>query len=134
MAGQLTPPTLVMAGVEDLGVPPGSAVAVFNALPASMANKVLVQVQCASHLMHVEGCSGPRCKPESGTPYGGRPGRPWSGPHATVEAALIEWIKNGTFNGAANGRFVVDESGVARAAAQRTARTAEGAGVSALVP
>jgi hypothetical protein len=39
-----------------------------------------------------------------------------AGPHATLKAALIEWIKSGTFNGAANGHFIVDESGVARAA------------------
>jgi hypothetical protein len=65
--------------------------------------------------MQMEGCSGPRCTPESGTPYGGRPGEPWAGPHATVKAALIEWIKSGTFNGAANGQFTVDESGVASA-------------------
>lgn len=59
-----------------------------------------------------EGCSGPRCTPQSGTPYGGRPGRPWAGPHATVQAAVIEWIKDGTFNWAKNGRFTVNESGV----------------------
>jgi pimeloyl-ACP methyl ester carboxylesterase len=113
VAGQLTPPTLVVQGLEDLGVPPGSATAIFNALPASMTNKALVQVQCASHQMMNEGCSGPRCTPESGTPYGGRPGRPWAGPHATIQAAVIEWIKDVTFNSATNGRFTVDESGVA---------------------
>ncbi|MER7000953.1 hypothetical protein [Streptomyces sp. NPDC000410] len=78
-----------------------------------MTNKLLVQVQCASHAQIFEGCSGPRCTPDSGTPYGGRPGEPWAGPHATLKAALIEWIKNGTFNGAANGQFTVDASGVA---------------------
>lgn len=79
-----------------------------------MTNKVQVQVQvqCASHHLHLEGCSGPRCTPATGTPYGGRPGRPWFGPHATYQTALTEWIKNGTFNGAPNGRFIVNESGV----------------------
>ncbi|MFD7626311.1 hypothetical protein ACFV7Q_09720 [Streptomyces sp. NPDC059851] len=117
VAGQLTPPTLVVQGFEDLGVPGGVAnsSAIFNALPASMTNKALVQVRCASHALHLEGCSGPRCTPQSGTPYGGRPGEPWAGPHATLKAALTEWIKNGTFNGATNGRFTVDESGVASA-------------------
>ncbi|MEV0112292.1 hypothetical protein AB0H77_03400 [Streptomyces sp. NPDC050844] len=115
VAGQLTPPTLVMQGFEDRGVPGGAAnaPAVYNALPASMTNKLLVQVQCAAHGLQLEGCTGPRCTPESGTPYGGRPGEPWAGPHSTTKAALIEWIKSGTFNGAASGRFTVDESGVA---------------------
>jgi hypothetical protein len=31
------------------------------------------------------------------------------------KAALIEWIKSGTFNGAATGRFTVDASGVTSA-------------------
>ncbi|MCX4671605.1 alpha/beta hydrolase [Streptomyces sp. NBC_01381] len=115
VAGQLTPPTLVMQGIEDRGVPGGAAnaPAVYNALPAAMTNKLLVQVQCAAHQLHNEGCTGPRCTPESGTPYGGRPGEPWAGPHSTTKAALIEWVKSGTFNGAASGRFTVDESGVA---------------------
>ncbi|WP_128430600.1 alpha/beta hydrolase [Streptomyces cyaneus] len=115
VAGQLTPPTLVIHGLDDATALPANAPAIFNALPASMTNKVLVQLQCASHQMQMEGCSGPRCTPESGTPYGGRPGEPWAGPHATVKAALIEWISSGTFNGAANGQFTVDESGVASA-------------------
>ncbi|WP_159053516.1 alpha/beta fold hydrolase [Streptomyces regalis] len=117
VAGQLTPPTLVVQGFEDLGVPGGVAnsSAIFNALPASMTNKVLVQVRCASHALQFEGCSGPRCTPASGTPYGGLPGEPWAGPHATLKAALSEWIKNGTFNGSASGQFTVDESGVASA-------------------
>lgn len=115
VVGQLTPPTLVIHGLDDVTAPPANASTIFNALPASMTNKVLVQVQCASHQMQMEGCSGPRCTPESGTPYGGRPGEPWAGPHATVKAALIEWIKSGTFNGATNGKFTVNESGVASA-------------------
>ncbi|MDX6348313.1 MAG: hypothetical protein QOF84_3103 [Streptomyces sp.] len=113
VAQQQTTPSLVIDGLDDrtpLATPADSR-ALYNSL--GTANKVLVQVQCASHAMLWEGCSGPRCTPQSGTPYGGRPGRPWSGPHATVQAAVFEWIKNGTFNGAANGHFTVDESGVA---------------------
>jgi pimeloyl-ACP methyl ester carboxylesterase len=115
VAGQLTTPTLVMQGVDDLGVPggAGNAPAIYNALPASMTNKVLVQVGCASHEMLIEGCSDARCRPTSGTPYGGTPGKPWAGPYSTVKAALIEWITSGTFNGAAIGRFMVNDSGVA---------------------
>ncbi|MFG3689590.1 hypothetical protein [Micromonospora sp. NPDC047740] len=80
-----------------------------------VTNKVLVQVNCASHGLLWEGCSGHRCTPASGTPYGGTPGTPWAGPHSTLKAALIEWIKSGTFNGASNGQFTVNESGVASA-------------------
>jgi hypothetical protein len=117
VAAQLSAPTLVMQGLDDTGVPggAGTATAVYNALPASMTNKVLVQIGCASHGMLVEGCLGARCRPSSGTPYGGEAGQPWRGPHATVKAALIEWITNGTFNGAPGGRFTVSESGVATA-------------------
>lgn len=116
VAQQQTTPSLVINGLEDrtpLATPP-DATALYNSLGAS--NKVHVQVTCASHAMLWQGCSGPRCTPESGTPYGGRPGRRWAGPHATVQAAVIEWIRNGTFDGAARGRFTVDESGVAHPA------------------
>jgi hypothetical protein len=106
-----------MQGLDDLGVPggAGNAPAIYNALPASMTNKVLVQVGCASHEMLIEGCSEARCTPASGTPYGGTPGQPWAGPHTTVKAALIEWITSGTFNGAESGRFTVNDSGIASA-------------------
>jgi pimeloyl-ACP methyl ester carboxylesterase len=117
VAGQLTPPTLVMQGVDDTDVPggAGNAPAVYNALPAAMTNKVLVQLDCATHEMLLEGCSkAVRCAPTSSIPYGGRPDEPWAGPHSTVKAALIEWINSGTFNGAPNGKFMVDASGVAR--------------------
>lgn len=114
VAQRLTTPALIMHGTDDTdpAAPPSNATAVYDNL--RVENKVLVHVGCASHGMLWEGCEGPRCTPESGTPYGGRPGRPWAGPHATVQAALIEWIRNGTFDGAASGRFLVDESGVAR--------------------
>jgi hypothetical protein len=51
--------------------------------------------------------------PASETPYGGTAGASWAGPHVTLKAALTEWIKRGTFNGTASGRFIVDASGVA---------------------
>jgi hypothetical protein len=79
-----------------------------------MPNKVLVQVECASHALPWEGCAGDRCTPApgTGTPYGGTAGRPWAGPHATLKAALIEWITKGEFNRLPNGSFIVDQSGV----------------------
>lgn len=113
VVGQLTPPTLIIGGLND--TTPGSAdpSAVFDALPASMTNKALVRLDCASHNLVWEGCDGPRCLPASGTPYGGTPGAAWEGPHATITAALTEWITRGSFDGAGNGRFIVDKSGVA---------------------
>jgi pimeloyl-ACP methyl ester carboxylesterase len=121
VVGQLTPPTLVMQGLDD-NVPPltgvNNAPAIYNALPASMTNKVLVQIDCATHEMMAEGCSNaPRCNPPPGTtPYGGTSGKPWAGAHSTLKAALIEWINSGTFNGKPNGKFIVNASGVANRA------------------
>ncbi|WP_156312943.1 alpha/beta fold hydrolase [Micromonospora sp. HK10] len=112
VAGQLTPPTLVLHGVEDTTSAVGNADTIYGALPPSMTNKILVKVACASHALLLEGCAGPRCTPSSGIPYGGRPHVPWAGPHATLRAALVEWIRNGTVNGASTGRFLVNESGV----------------------
>ncbi|MGR4878038.1 hypothetical protein ACIPUC_01185 [Streptomyces sp. LARHCF249] len=121
VAQQLATPSLVLHGLDDIVTSSNNSTVIYDNLP--VANKVLVHVRCASHTALLEGCSGPRCPPETGTPYGGRRGRPWAGPHATIQAALIEWIKKGTFNGTPNGRFVVDESGVANPAG-----TATGAG------
>ncbi|MCM0673374.1 alpha/beta hydrolase [Micromonospora phytophila] len=115
VAGQLTPPTLVIHGVEDQVTLVANANSIYGALPASMTNKVLVKVACASHGLLWEGCSGQRCTPASGTPYGGKVGAPWAGPYSTLKAALIEWINSGTFNGAPNGQFNVNESGVVSA-------------------
>ncbi|KJK46832.1 hypothetical protein UK23_22395 [Lentzea aerocolonigenes] len=114
VASSLTTPSLVIHGTDDTVAKPEWGPAVYNSLGAS--GKVLVQVQCGSHLLHLAGCSGDRCTPESGTPYGGRPGEPWAGPYSTYQAALTEWIKNGTFDGASRGHFVVNESGVANPA------------------
>ena len=117
VAGQLTQPTLVIQGLDDVVVPGSapSASAIYNALPASMTNKVLVQIDCATHEMLWEGCwHAARCVDASTVPYGTEAGRPWAGPHSTVTAALIEWISTGTFDGAQAGRFIVDVSGVAR--------------------
>jgi len=127
VAEKLNKDTLVMQGLEDTVVPTGvgSGRAIYRYLhtgldlpPPAMPNKVLVQVQCASHALVWEGCAGDRCTPAAGTgtPYGKAPwggAAPWHGPHATLKAALIEWIHDGKFNGQENGSFIVNESGVA---------------------
>lgn len=112
VAAMFTIPTLVLHGLNDSTSPPSNSDNIFNAL-TSVTNKLLVQVKCAGHALGWEGCSGPRCddgNPNT-TPYGGN-SQIWAGPYSTVAAALIEWVKHGTFNGADSGRFVINESGV----------------------
>ena len=117
VAQQLEIPTLVMQGLNDTGVPtgtPGTAQTMYKNLAAT--DKVLVLVECASHALPWEGCSGTRCTPTMGTPYGDPPwggAAPWAGPHATLKAALIEWIKEETFSGEPRGSWTINQSGVA---------------------
>jgi hypothetical protein len=115
VAGQLSTPTLVMQSLNDGILPtgpwpgqagPGTGRAIYDALHrtlilpqgASMPNKVLVEVECASHALLWEGSA------------------TWAGPHTTFKEALIEWIKNGKFQGKDSGSFIVNESGMASAA------------------
>lgn len=106
-------PTLVIHGEDDVVSPAVNASTIYNSLPVTMTSKVLVKVKCAGHALLWEGCSGSRCAPAApDVPYGGTPGTPWAGPQATLKAALIEWIKSGTFNDESNGQFTVNESGV----------------------
>jgi pimeloyl-ACP methyl ester carboxylesterase len=102
VAGQLSKPTLIIQGLQDGALsrtPTGlqSSQKIYSALTAA-PNKVLVEVQCASHALPWEGADS------------------WAGPHYMLKQALIEWIKSGTFNDAANGHFIVDKSGGASAA------------------
>jgi len=112
VAATFTIPTLVLHGFLDDQVPLSNSDHIYDAL-TSVTNKTLVQVKCAGHAMMWEGCSGARCddgNPHT-KPYGGH-SQKWAGPYSTVAAALIEWVNNGTFNGAGSGRFVINESGV----------------------
>ena len=112
VAATFTIPTLVLHGLDDILAPTPNSNDLFNAL-TRVTNKVLVQVGCGGHTMQIEDCSGARCDdgdPKT-TPYGGD-SQIWAGPHSTTAAALIEWIKHGTFNGAGSGRFVINDSGV----------------------
>lgn len=112
VAATFTIPTLVLHGFLDDQTPLSNSDHIYDAL-TSVTNKTLVQVQCAGHAMMWERCSGARCDdgdPHT-KPYGGH-SQIWAGPYSTVNAALIEWVKHGTFNGAASGRFVINESGV----------------------
>lgn len=95
VAGRLHTPALILQGLDDvaaLGQPPlfgaRSACAIYDAL---RGDKILVRVGCATHGIVVQG----------------------RGAHATVKAAVIEWVKKGTFQGQTGGSFVVDAAGVA---------------------
>src|SRR5215217_1829276 len=96
VAKQMSKPTLVIQGLQDgtLSTTTGTGTGrtIYNSL-TSTPNKVLVEVECASHALMWEGADS------------------WAGPHDMFNKALIEWIKSGTFNGAANGQFIVDEGG-----------------------
>jgi pimeloyl-ACP methyl ester carboxylesterase len=114
VGGKIDKPVLVLQGMDDTQAQPANSCALYNTLGTT--RKVLVQVDCASHQMHIEGCSGTRCahsEPAYGTPGTAN----FEGPHTTVQAALVEWIKDGRFNGSEAGRYVVGTNGVVSAGA-----------------
>ena len=104
VAGKLSKPALVIQGLEDGVLPTGPTTGrtlynnLYKDLPAyPRSKKVLVEVDCASHVLQWEGCDGAGCTPH----------------YATFQKALIEWIESGTFNnGAPSGIFNVNRSGV----------------------
>lgn len=87
-AAAITVPVLVIGGVIDQTVPPSHLDALYGALASSQ--KLRVRMDCASHASLWEG---------STTVSG------WGGPHATIQAAAIEWLRNGTYQGFATGMF-----------------------------
>jgi hypothetical protein len=81
VAGQLKKPTLVIQGLKDGVLPnvqgsteqvgPNTGKAIYNSLTAA-EHKVLVQIECASHVLQWEGCAeGFDPPPERCTPAGG---------------------------------------------------------------
>jgi len=118
VAPKIDKPTLVLQGLDDSQARPELTCPFYNALPAE--NKVLVELDCASHTMLVEGCSGTRCEHEDDDippAYGTRGDDTWAGPSRTIQAALVEWINDGKFHHERSGRFLVDTSGVVSASA-----------------
>jgi pimeloyl-ACP methyl ester carboxylesterase len=117
VAATFTLPTLLLHAADDNVALPGNADNMFNAL-TSVENKVLVKVDCSSHQFIGEACSGARCDDQdpNTTPYGQVPeDQAWMGPHHTIAAALIEWIKDGKFNDSKCGQFAVNPSGIVTA-------------------
>ena len=87
-AAEITVPTLVIGGTIDLTVNPSHLNNFYGALASS--DKVRVQIDCASHASLWEGSAH-----ASG----------WSGPHATIQDAIVEWFVEGTFHGVSTGKF-----------------------------
>ncbi len=87
-AAAITVPVLVIGGVIDRTVPPSHLDALYGALSSSQ--KLRVRMDCASHASLWEGSAA-----ASG----------WGGPHTTIQAAVIEWLTNGTYQGFSIGQF-----------------------------
>jgi pimeloyl-ACP methyl ester carboxylesterase len=87
-AAEISVPTLVIGGTIDLTVPPSHLDNLYGALASTQ--KVRVQMDCASHASLWEGSTN-----ASG----------WGGPHTTIQAAAIEWLTRGTYQGFSTGRF-----------------------------
>jgi pimeloyl-ACP methyl ester carboxylesterase len=115
VAATFTLPTLIMHAADDTVALPANSNNMFEAL-TSVTDKVLVQVECSSHQFIGEGCDLGRCDDQdpNTTPYGQDPDDPiWRGPSRTIAAALVEWIKDGSFNESKCGHFIVNPSGIA---------------------
>lgn len=108
-ATKMDRPVLVIQGVDDTQATPGPTRAFFANLPVD--DKVLVELDCASHSLLIEGCAGERCERQGQPAYGTKGHEPWPGPHRTVQTALIEWIEDGKFDHKRRGEFVVDLAG-----------------------
>jgi pimeloyl-ACP methyl ester carboxylesterase len=87
-AAAITVPVLVIGGLIDQTVPAAHLDALYGALSSSQ--KVRVRIDCASHASLWEGSAA-----ASG----------WGGPHTTIQAAVIEWLTNGTYQGFSIGQF-----------------------------
>ncbi len=87
-AAAITVPVLVIGGTIDQTVPSSHLDALYGALSSN--EKVRVRMDCASHASLWEGASA-----ASG----------WGGPHTTIQAAAIEWLMNGTYQGFSIGQF-----------------------------
>ncbi|MCI0408684.1 MAG: alpha/beta hydrolase, partial [Acidobacteria bacterium] len=92
-ASLVTVPVLNLTGLRDTTVPPAIATQIYNDLGSD--NKVLIRIDCASHFLHWEGSTSPT----------------WSGPHATLQDAVVQWITAETYRGATRGTFQVRSDG-----------------------
>jgi fermentation-respiration switch protein FrsA (DUF1100 family) len=70
----ISAPTLLLHGLKDDIVSVNASVGIYNNLGST--SKALVQIDCASHALLWEGCSGPTC---SG----------WGGPHESVISPYV---------------------------------------------
>jgi pimeloyl-ACP methyl ester carboxylesterase len=77
VTGKIEVPALVMNGLKDSVVPPIRSVEIYNSLAST--SKVIVQLDCASHALLWEGCSGESCV----------------APHESVQTHVGDWILTG---------------------------------------
>lgn len=88
VAKAITIPTLVLHGTDDKTVPVKNAVNLYDKL--TVPKKVLVEINCASHLMQYETAPA------------------WEGPHRAVADAIIDWVDKCTFGNRSDGHFTID--------------------------
>jgi pimeloyl-ACP methyl ester carboxylesterase len=94
VAKAITIPTLVLHGTDDKTVPATNAINLYPTL--TVPKKVLVEINCASHLMQYE--TAPT----------------WEGPHRAVADAIIDWVHTCTFDSRSKGHFRIDCQGRVR--------------------
>lgn len=91
VAKAITIPTLVLHGTDDKTIPLTNAIHIYDAL--TVPKKVLVEINCASHLMQYETAPA------------------WEGPHRAIADAVIDWVGKGTFSTRSDGHFRIDCGG-----------------------
>jgi len=100
VVGRSVTPLLLIHGLDDTVASPSGSCNLYNDLykdAPSPPSKLALFVGCASHASFLEGCDPSRCT-------GG-----WTGPRASVQEAIAEWIKFGTVGGFASGRLLVNQ-------------------------
>jgi pimeloyl-ACP methyl ester carboxylesterase len=86
MIASLTHPLLVIGGESDTSVSPENQRAVFDSATGA-ANKVFVSIECGSHFIL------------------------WEKHRHELHEASIEWLRDGTYQGAADGLFRINAAG-----------------------
>jgi pimeloyl-ACP methyl ester carboxylesterase len=92
-ASRVTVPAMVLTGLLDTQMLPGTAVQLYNDLGSD--KKVLIKVDGGSHYMMWEGSTSPT----------------WKGPHETLQDAVVQWITSESYFGSTSGTFQVHSDG-----------------------
>ena len=113
VAAKISNPVLILHGKKDAQAPIASAKLLCDALPGGACagenfigtKKIMQTVNCASHIIPLEGCSGSTCK------------NGWKGPHATVAKSIGDFVLTGKIfasPGQDNGAFETMTDGTNR--------------------